>query len=92
MFEILLFDAKASNIIYEPEHNKTNIATYWVPIKIRPSWAYAKSHYTIDAFFEVNIRSCQPENSDVHQGEYSKKNAPIVLLYNTVSPVLVLFI
>ena len=21
---------------------------------------------TIDAFFEVNIRICQPENSDVH--------------------------
>ena len=30
--------------------------------------------------FEVNIRICQLENSDVHQGE---KNAPIVLLYDT---------
>ena len=26
-------------------------------------------HYTIDAFFEVNIRIWQPENSDVHRGE-----------------------
>ena len=27
------------------------------------------SQYTIDAFFEVNIRICQPENSDVYRGE-----------------------
>ena len=38
--------------------------------------------------FEVNIRFCQPENSDVHQGE---ANAPIVLLYDTVSLFLVLY-
>ena len=35
--------------------------------------------------FEVNIRICQPKNSDVHRG---KKH---VLLYDTVSLFLVLF-
>ena len=48
--------------------------------------------------FEVNIRICQPEDSDVHQGEaevnitfeswlflmLTEKNAPIVLFYDTV--------
>ena len=37
--------------------------------------------------FEVNIRICQPENRDDHLGE---KNAPIVLLYDTVSLFLVI--
>ena len=55
--------------------------------------------------FEVNIRICQPENSYVHRGKaevnitfecwliqmFTKKNAPIVLLYDTVSLFLVLF-
>ena len=47
--------------------------------------------------FEVDIRICQPENSDVHQGKaevnitFEKKNAPIVLLYGTVSLFQVLF-
>ena len=55
--------------------------------------------------FEVNIRICQPENSDVYRGEaevnitfegwlilmLTEKNAPIVLLYDTVSLFLVLF-
>ena len=47
--------------------------------------------------FEVNIRICQPENSDVQRGKaegnitfeswlilmLTEKNAPIVLLYDT---------
>ena len=37
--------------------------------------------------FEVNIRIFQPENRDDHLGE---KNAPIVLLYDTVSLFLVI--
>ena len=55
--------------------------------------------------FEVDIRICQPENSDVHQGEaevnitlegwliliITEKNAPIVLLYDTFFLFLVLF-
>ena len=55
--------------------------------------------------FEVNIRICQPKNTDVHLGEaqvnttlegwlilmFTEKNAPIVLLYDTVSLFLVLF-
>ena len=55
--------------------------------------------------FEVNIRICQSENSDVHRGEaevnitfegwlllmLTEKNAPIVLLYDTGSLFLVLF-
>ena len=56
--------------------------------------------------FEVDIRICQPENSDVHRSKAEvnialegwlilmlteKKNAPIVLLYDTVSLFLVLF-
>ena len=27
------------------------------------------NQYTIDAIFQVDIRICQPENSDVHRGE-----------------------
>ena len=56
--------------------------------------------------YEVNISICQPENSDVHRGKVqvnitiegwlilmlTEKNAPIVLLYDTVSLFLVLFI
>ena len=31
---------------------------------------FSHRHYTIDTHsFEVNIRICQPENSDVHGGE-----------------------
>ena len=41
-------------------------------------------------YFEINIRICQPENSDVHRGE-PKYNTPIVLLYDTVSLYLVLY-
>ena len=54
--------------------------------------------------FEVNIRICQPGKSDVHRGEavnitfegwlilmLTEKNAPIVLLFDTVSPFLVSF-
>ena len=51
--------------------------------------------YTI--FQEVNISICQTENSDIHRGEVNitvlglsnpdvnQKNAPIVVLYDTVS-------
>ena len=47
--------------------------------------------------FEVNIRICQPKNSEHHfrgltyPDVNQKKNAPIVLLYDTVSLFLVLF-
>ena len=55
--------------------------------------------------FEVDIRICQPKKDDVHRGkaegehhfqgltnpDVNRKNAPIVLLYDTVSLFLVLF-
>ena len=48
--------------LYELSDNQVNVTRCYMPNT-------DGGQYSIDAFFEVHIRICQPENNDVHRGE-----------------------